>query len=366
MGDVEQFNLGFSLRIASWATVAALLIAACEFAVDGDSGTAPPETRDSQDETGLREPPVPPISPEGSHATTTPTGPTVAAPLESLGRVVVPSFYVSTLATPIDLQTGLAMLDPGDADVFNWRPDIPDDLPATAYRSTIFGRGEYADPPRWPAELIVAAQWPRAVRANVLCLVDAAQVRCSDHAAVWRVEFDGPAMALLELPETEHRRDIIFVEERDGRPEGVVPVSRTRPIDGWEVPLPATGDPPPVITNPHGGCDWVLFMQSLQPRETFTPIRTRNPSSPVYMVISVCDGHPSSYEMVPLIVVDETTVAQVDAIQPFIARPGVTYAWRLPEELLNAATTIRGAIVRRAPTRRGTWVTHPLVINADP
>ena len=107
-------------------------------------------------------------------------------------------------------------------------------------------------------------------------------------------------------------------------------------------------------------------MQSLQPRETFTPIRTRNPSSPIYMVISVCDGHPSSYEMVPLIVVDETTVAQVDAIQPFIARPGVTYAWRLPEELLNAATTIRGAIVRRAPTRRGTWVTHPLVINADP
>ena len=366
MDGVEQLTLGLPLRIASWATIAALLIAACGFAVDGDSRTAPPETEDSRDEARPREPPAPTTSSEGSHATTTPTGPTVAAPPEPPGRVVVPSLYETTLATPIDLQTGLAMLDPGDADVLNWRPDIPDDLPATAYRSTIFEKGEHANPPRRPAELIVATQWPRAVRANVLCLLDAAQVRCSDHAAVWRVEFDEPAMALLELPQTEHRRDIIFVEERDSQPEGVMPVSRTRPIDGWEVPLPATGDPPPVITNPHGGCDWVLLMQSLQPRETFTPIRTRNPSGPVYMVISVCDNHPSSYEMTPLIVVDETTVAQVDAFQPFIARPGATYAWKLPEDLLNTATRIRGAVIRRAPTRSGIWVTHPLVTNTDP
>ena len=118
----------------------------------------------------------------------------------------------------------------------------------------------------------------------MLCLVDAAQVRCSDHAAVWRVEIDEPAMVLLELPKTEDRRDIIFVEERDGRPEGVIPVSRTRSIDGWEVPFSTTGDPPPGITNPLGGCDWVLFMQSLEPREAFKPLRVRDPSSPVYMV----------------------------------------------------------------------------------
>ena len=284
---------------------------------------------------------------------------------ELSGRVVVSSLLETTIAAPIGLHTGLDMLEPGDAEVFNWRPGIPDDLPATAYRLTLFGRGEYADPPRPPSELIVATAWPRAIRANVLCLVDGAQVPCSNRAAVWRVEFDGPAMALLELPETEGRRDVIFLEERDGRPEGVIPVSHTRPIDGWEVPFPATGNAPPVVTNPLGGCDWVLFMQTLEPRETFTPIRTRDSARPVYMLISVCADDPTSYEIAPLVVVNETTVAHLDAFRPFVARPGATYAWELPDELFDAGNKIRGVVVREAPTRRGVWVTHPLVTNTD-
>ena len=283
-GGVGQSSLGRSLRIASWATVAALLIAACGSGVqDG--------------------PPEPP------------------------GRVVVPSLYETTLATPIDPQTGIDTLDPGNATLFNF---------------------------------------PRAVRENMLCLVDAVQVRCSDHAAVWRVEIDEPTKALLELPEkTEDRRDVIILNERDGRPEGVIPVSRIRRIDGWEVPFSTTGDPPPVITNPLGGCNWVLFMKNLEPRETFTPIRVRAPSDPVYMVISVCEDHPSSYEMTPLVVVNETTVAQIDAFRPFTARPGATYAWKIPDKLLNAATTIRGAIVRRQDPDGGIWVTHPLATNTN-
>ncbi len=284
---------------------------------------------------------------------------------ELSGRVVVSSLLETTVAAPMDLHTGLDMLEPGDAEVFNWRPGIPDDLPATAYRLTLFGKGEYADPPRPPSELIVATVWPRAIKANVLCLVDGAQVPCSNRAAVWRVEFDGPAMALLELPETERRRDVIFLEERDGRPEGVIPVSHTRPIDGWDVPFPATGNAPPVVTNPLGGCDWVLFMQTLEPRETFTPIRTRDSARPVYMLISVCADYPTSYEIAPLVVVNETTVAHLDGFRPFVARPGATYAWKLPDELFDAGNKIRGVVVRRAPTRRGVWVTHPLFTNTD-
>ena len=388
MDGVEQSNQRRYLRIASWATVAALLIAACGSGVqdgppthvtaDGNGATAPSETNDRRDETTPREPlaatavpdeshattPTTTTVPEGSLATTTPTAPTAAGPQEPPERVLVASLDETTLATPIGLQTGIDALDPGDAEVFNWRPDTPEDLLPTAWRATIFGKGEHADPPRRPTELIVATPWPRAIRANVLCLVDAAQVRCSDHAAVWRVEIDEPAMVLLELPETEDRRDIIFVEERDGRPEGIIPVSRTRSIDGWEVPFSTTGDPPPGITNPLGGCDWVLFMQSLEPREAFKLLRVRDPSSPVYMVISVCADHPSSYEMTPLVVVNETTVAQIEAFQPFTARPGATYAWKLPDKLLKAATTIRGAVVRQAPDG-GSWVTHPLATNTN-
>ena len=375
MDGAKQLTPGRSVRIVAWATIAALLITACESGgpqrspdhttADRRGLTPVPETEDTSGETGAWESPITATVSDKSRTTTTPTATTVAVPRDQ-GRGMVPSLYEVTVAASVDLQTGIDMLDPGDREVFDYRPGIPDDLPAAAYRSTIFGRGEYAVPPRRPTELVVATQWPRAVRANVLCLLDAAQVPCSSRAGVWRVEFDEPAMAFLELPESDGRRDIIFVEERDGRPEGVVPVSHTRGIDGWDVPLPVNGNPPPVINNPLGGCDWVLFMDNLEPRDRFTPIRTRPASGPVYMVISVCDDHPTSYEMTPLLVVNETTVARVDGFHTFVAQPGATYAWKLPDTLLNAANNIRGASVRRTPTRRGVWVTHPLVTSRHP
>ncbi|MDE0171538.1 MAG: hypothetical protein OXS29_18835 [bacterium] len=49
------------------------------------------------------------------------------------GRVVVPPLYEATVATAIELEVGVATLDSGDADAFNWRPGIPDDLPSTGY-----------------------------------------------------------------------------------------------------------------------------------------------------------------------------------------------------------------------------------------
>ena len=69
--------------------------------------------------------------------------------------------------------------------------------------------------------------------------------------------------------------------------------------------------------------------------------------------------------MLPLVVVDETTVALVDAFQPFVAEPGVTYAWKLPDELLDAGRKIRAAVVRRERAG-GFWITHPLNTTAAP
>ena len=99
---------------------------------------------------------LPPPCPRGPLQTTTPTAPTAAGPQEPPEQVLVASLDETTLATPIDLQTGIDALDPGDAEVFNWRPDTPEDLLPTAWRATIFGKGEHADPPRGPTELIVA------------------------------------------------------------------------------------------------------------------------------------------------------------------------------------------------------------------
>ena len=356
---------------AGLVAVTALLVAACAPGIENGSpghaavGGSSPSTSAATDVLPVveSEPLVTRVVPPGSQVTIQ-VDTAVVIPPEPSGGVVVPPLYEATVATTMDLQDGIGMLDPGDAEVFDYRPDTPDDLLPTAYRSTVFGRGKYADPPQRPMELIVATPWPRAIRATLLCLVDGVQVPCSDEAPVWRVEIDDPALAFLALPEAEGRRDIMFAEERDGRPEGVVPVSRVGPVDGWDVPFSTLGAPPPVITNPLGGCNWVLFMDSLEPRDFFQPMRIRGPG-PIYMVIAICPDHPSSYEMRPLIVVDETTVAHVDAFQPFIAEPGTTYAWKIPDELLNAGSTIRAAVVRRAPSG-GVWVTHPLVPAADP
>ena len=83
----------------------------------------------------------------------------------------------------------------------------------------------------------------------------------------------------------------------------------------------------------------------------------------VYLAISTCLDH-ESYEMRPLILLDDTTVAQLDTFEPFVAQPGTTYALKIPDELFETARTIRGAVVRRAPGS-GVWTTHPLFTAAD-
>ena len=351
MDCFEQLIGRCRVCVVALVVVAALVAGACDSGIrDGSPKQTTSSTREATT--------APVVSSEMQVTTTSPAGSVVVVPPEPWGVVVVPPFYELTVVVAMGLQEGIGMLDPGDAEVFEFHPGIPDDLPAVAYRVAVFGRGEHADPPRRPEELIVATHWPRAVRANVLCLVDGVQVPCSEEAAVWRVELDEPELAFLSLPDVEGRRDIVFVEERDGRPEGVLPVSGVRSVDGWDVPFSALGDPPPVIQNPLGGCDWVVFMDSLDQREDFKPMKTR-PLGPVYLVISVCPDQPS-YEMRPIVVVDETTVAQVDAFQPFLAEPGMTYAWKVPNELLNAGNQIRGAAVRRAGGAGAYWITHPL------
>ena len=289
----------------------------------------------------------------------------VVIPPEPSGVVVVPPHYEVTVAATVSLEEGIEILgESGEIIRRRFAGEPRADLPSYALAWGFFGVGEQSDPPQRSSEFVVANYWPTSLRVTVICLVDGLQVSCSEEAEVWRVELDEPGLAIVGLPETEGRRDVILVEEGDERVERVNPTSRVRSVDGWDNSAFATlGAPSPVITNPLGGCDWVLFMDSLEPRDRFQPMRVRGPG-PIYMVIAICPDHPSSYEMRPLIVVDETTVAHVDAFQPFIAEPGTTYAWKIPDELLNAGSKIRAAVVRRAPSG-GVWVTHPLVPAAE-
>ena len=270
-----------------------------------------------------------------------------------------------SVAATVSLEDGIEMLSVADAEFIRNRAAVeaPADPPSHAISVAFFGAGEYDDPPGRPAELVIVNYWPTLLRMNVVCLVDGVQAACSQDAGAWRVELDGPGLAIVALPESDARRDVILAEERDHMVERVYPVSRVRPVDGWDVPFSTLSDPPPVITNPFGGCDWALLLDDLDPRETFKPLRTERVDA-VYLVISTCLDH-ESYEMRPLILLDDTTVAQLDTFEPFVAQPGTTYALKIPDELFETARTIRGAVVRRAPGS-GIWTTHPLFTAADP
>ncbi|MCY4663830.1 MAG: hypothetical protein OXC00_04105 [Acidimicrobiaceae bacterium] len=263
------------------------------------------------------------------------------------------------------MEDGIEMLSVADAEAIRSLAagEAPADVPSHALAVGYFGVGEYDDPPRRPSELVVANFWPTLLRMNVLCLVDGIQVSCSQDAGVWRIELDKPGLAVVALAESKARRDVILAEERDHMAGRVYPVSRVRSIDGWDVPFSMLGDAPPVITNPLGGCDWALLMDNLDPRETFKPLRTKGDGA-VHLVMSACPGK-ASYEMRPLILLDDAVVAQIDTFQPFFAQPGTTYALKVPDDLFETARTIRGAVVRRAPAG-GHWTTHPLITGADP
>ncbi len=270
-----------------------------------------------------------------------------------------------SVAPTVSLEDGIKTLSVADAALIHdgLAGETPQGLPSHALAVGFFGVGEFDDPPRRPSELVVANYWSTPLRMNVICLADGVQVSCSQDAGVWRVELDEPGLAVLALPESGARRDVILAEERDHMVKRHYPISYVRPVDGWDVSVSTLSDPPRTITNPLGGCDWALLMDNLDPRETFKPLRTKGDEA-VHLVMSTCPGN-ASYEMRPLIVLDDTVVAQIDTFQPFVAQPGITYALKIPDELFGTARAIRGAVVRRAPTS-GHWTTHPLFTATNP
>lgn len=268
-----------------------------------------------------------------------------------------------SVASTVSLEDGIETLSVAEAEFLRNRGagETPADLPSHAIAVAFFGVGEFDDPPRRPSELLVANYWSQPLRMNVVCLVDGVQASCSQDAGVWRVELDEPGLAVVALPESDARRDVILAEERDHMVERAYPISYVRPIDGWDVSFSTLSEPPRTITNPLGGCDWALLMDNLDPRETFKPLRTKGDGA-VHLVMSTCPGN-ASYEIRPLILLDDTIVAPVDTFQPFVAQPGTTYALKIPDDLFGTARTIRGAVVRRAPAS-GHWTTHPLITGA--
>ena len=270
-----------------------------------------------------------------------------------------------SVAPTVSLEDGIKTLSVADAALIHdgRAGETPPDLPSHALAVGFFGVGEFDDPPRRPSELVVANYWSTPLRMNVICLADGVQVSCSQDAEVWRVTLDEPGLAVLALPESDARRDVILAEERDHMVKRHYPISSVRPVDGWDVSFSTLSDPPRTITNPLGGCDWALLMDNLDQRETFKPLRTKGDEA-VHLVMSTCPGN-ASHEMSPLIVLDDTVVAQIDTFQPFMAQPGTTYALKIPDELFGTARTIRGTVVRRAPTS-GHWTTHPLFTATNP
>lgn len=273
-----------------------------------------------------------------------------------------------TVAPTVSLEEGIEMLGSSDAEFVreqitaNARPaDELAALPPHAIAAGHWGAGEFDEPPRRPSELVVVNFWPTRMRMNVLCMVDGIQVACSDDAGVWRVELDAPGLAVVDLPESDARRDVILAEERDQMVQRPIPVSSARPVDGWDVAFSTLDDPPPTITNPFGGCDWALLLDNLDAANTFNPLRVKGIGA-VYLVISTCPD-TASHEMRPIVLLDETTVAQIDEFKPFVAQPGTTYALRIPDELFEGAHTIRGSVIRRA-RGEGRWTTHPLATAA--
>lgn len=285
---------------------------------------------------------------------------TVGAAVPPISRaVVVPPAYEVSVAETMSLEEGLDILEGDDA----WhirsgmrREPWADPLLYHAIEWSGFPMDSYDDPVASASRFVVANYWPTQLRVNLICLADGRQLPCSVGAEVWRVELDKPGMAVLDLPDPEGRLDVLLLEESDERVERIYQFSRIHPIDGYNAPFNILGEPLPEIVN-RWGCDWALFRDGLEPRETFKLLRAVG-AAPVYLLISICPEH-SSYEMFPIFIVDETTVVYIEGLDPFMARPGALYAWELPDELLSAGNKIRAAVVRRAPAG-GFWVTHPL------
>lgn len=277
-------------------------------------------------------------------------------------KISIPAIINPIIAKTFDMNQGIEMFEGEERSLLGLRSDIPVDLPKEAYMKIAFGVGEYAEPPIRPREFVVATNWPRPVRTNIICLLDGVQTSCSEEAYVWRVELDNPGLSIIPIVDGEGRRDVVLLEERDSRPEGVILSSRVRGLDGAEVPYSWLGDPPSEVYNPFDGCGFVILRNNLGGWESNPrPLRTSHYSKPLYMYISTCPDQ-DDFIIFPFVVLNESTLVQMDGLNPFLAESGETYAWQLPEGLIQAGYTIRVVASLVTKANEGTWATHPVKI----
>lgn len=215
-----------------------------------------------------------------------------------------------------------------------------------------------------PAEVPLGYNQSRQRAENILCLTDGRQVPCAPGADVWRSELDEPGRAIVPVPASGVRREVIRLAERDGRPEGVLITSRMRSLDGPGSPFSPerVGDPPPEAAAPPSGCDYVKMEND---SDRF-PLRFIPSDHPLYMRIILCPERPA-YVIHPMVVVNETMVARIDGFHPFLAQPGRSYVLPVPAELTTPGVRLRAAVSRVTSvpnTYAGHWITHPVTVVA--
>lgn len=216
-----------------------------------------------------------------------------------------------------------------------------------------------------PDEVPLGYNQSRQRAENILCLTDGRQVPCAPGADVWRSELDEPGRAIVPVPASGVRREVIRVAERDGRPEGVLIISRMRSLDGPGAPFSPerVGDPPPEAAASPDGCNSVEMENDSGHR---FPLRFTPSDSPLYMRIILCPERPA-YVIHPMVVVNETMVARIDGFHPFLAQPGRSYLLPVPAELVTPGVRLRAAVSRVASvpdTYAGHWITHPVTVVA--
>lgn len=212
-------------------------------------------------------------------------------------------------------------------------------------------------------EVVLGSNQSRQRVENILCLTDGRQVPCALDGDVWRAELDEPGRAIVPVPGAGTRREVIRLLERDGRPEGVIPFSRIRSLDGPDASFSPgrVGAPPPEAAGSSGGCNYVHLENGSDHR---FPLRFTPSDRPLHMRIVLCPERPA-YVMHPMVVVNETMVAEIDGFHPFLAQPGRTYVLRVPDKLVTPGVRLRAAVSRvtSIPNRyAGHWITHPVTV----
>ena len=212
-------------------------------------------------------------------------------------------------------------------------------------------------------EVTLGSNHSRQRVENILCLADGRQVPCAPEGDVWRAELDEPGRAIAPVPGAGTRREVIRLLERDGRPEGAIPFSRMRSLDGPGAPFSPgrVGEPPLEAAGSPEGCDYVLLENDSDAR---FPLRFTPTGRPLHMRIALCPERPA-YVIHPMVVVNETMVAEIDGFHPFLAQPGRTYVLPVPGALVTPGVRLRAAVSRVTSIPNmyaGHWITHPVTV----